>query len=564
MSNHFQSWPIPLMALSLALLFSLFLLAACGTGANSSTHATSIAVNPATSITAVGDKATLNTGTYDTVAPNATIGFDCANVNQIPSVECKALAALYNSTNGPGWEDNTGWLVTVTPCTWSGIECTGGHVSYISLGYNQLTGILPPELGNFSHLRALGLTANRLQGPIPAEVGNLSELVSLEMSGNQLAGPLPAELGDLPKLRTLSLDNNKLSGFIPSALGNIESLESLVISNNQFSGAIPPELGNLAQLYALYLSHNELSGAIPEALGRLSQLSELDLSYNQLRGPVPEPLAQISGRSLWGNELEGTILGGGQAPMIVSYKGVYFSVDPSLATSIWPEVIAARLSVQDGPFGYAAPEHIRFTFANLHLPSERLRMGINLAAEAQIFVYPLAEMARLNPHAQAQIERLQSLLAARGSVSEGDLPLLPYAHAAQVFHAQAQILDSGNIQGLRFISQHSQDPQPIILNQELFYTFQGFTDDGTYYVAAFFPVTTADLPDTITEEYWAVINDTEASYATYLAETALVLEQIAPADFTPDLTLLDAVVTSLQVEPDSALFGESTSHSNPF
>jgi hypothetical protein len=41
-------------------------------------------------------------------------------------------------------------------------------------------------------------------------------------------------------------------------------------------------------------------------------------------------------------------------------------------------------------------------------------------------------------------------------------------------------------------------------------------------------------------------------------ETTAVLNQLSPAEFTPDLTLLDAVVTSLLVEPDSTLFGDSS------
>ena len=183
-------------------------------------------------------------------------------------------------------------------------------------------------------------------------------------------------------------------------------------------------------------------------------------------------------------------------------------------------------------------------------------MGMNLAAEAQIFVYPLAKLADINPMVRTQIERLQSLLAERGTVPAGELPLLPVVNSAQVFHAQAQYLDFGSIQGLRFISQHSQDPRPIMLSQELFYSFQGFTDDGAYYLAAFFPVTTAVLPDTITEVDLAVINDSEASYAAYLSETTAVLDQLPPAEFIPNLTSLDAVVTSLQLEPNGVSFDE--------
>jgi hypothetical protein len=510
----------------MVLLFSIILLVACGNSTDSSTQATQNKdITPASDYKE-DDTTKPYTETSGTATPNTSGGFDCANVKQIPLIECAALVALYTNTNGPSWVDNNGWLVSNVPCTWSGIDCAGGHISYMSLAYNQLIGILPPELGNLSQLHALGLSSNRLYGPIPAELGNLSELVALEMSSNQLTGPVPAELGNLSKLRTLSLGNNKLSESIPLELGNIGKLQSLVLSRNQ------------------------LSGTIPASLGRLSLLSELDLSYNQLSGPLPEFIAQISGSSLWGNQLNGTITANGHVPFTVDYKGVHFSADPTLANGIWPEVKSATPLPEDqeGPsYWLAIPEHIRFTFADPGLSPMRRRMGFNLAVEAQILVFPLAELVDINPLVQTQIETLRNLLAERGKVPSGELPLLPLTNSAQVFHSQAQYLVSSNIQGLRFISQHSQDPAPIILSQELFYTFQGFTADGAYYVAVFFPLTTAVLPDTIEVDDWETFH---ANYDTYLAETTTLLDQLLPAEFTPDLTLLDAVIISLGVEDD--------------
>jgi len=518
MRKNSHTITFPLLALSFALLFSLFLLAGCGTDADSPTQATPTAGN-----TVVDDTTKPDMGTSATATPNAPGGFDCASVNQIPSAECQALVALHKSTNGPNWVENNGWLISNTPCTWSGIGCTDGHVSHINLLYNQLTGTLPPELGNLSHLRELALWVNQLCGPIPAELGNLTELVFLELSVNQLTGPLPAELGNLTDLQTLTLAHNQFSGPIPSTLGNLASLESLDLSHNQFSDAIPTKLGNLANLRSLYLSHNELSGDIPDALGNLSKLDELDLSYNQLHGAVPEFITLIAQRTLWGNQLEGTITGKNQEPIVVDYEGVHFSVDPSLATSIWPELIPAR-SIQEGePIWYASPEHIRFTFANPHMLPGRSRMGINLAAEAQILVYPLAKLVEIDPWGPSRIETLQSLLVEKGPIPDGELPLLPVTNAAQMFHAQAKYLDFGNIQGIRFISQHTQEARPIMLSQEIFYTFQGFTDDEVYYVAAFFPVTTAVLPDTIEVNDWEAFN---ANYTTYLAETTTALDQL--------------------------------------
>jgi hypothetical protein len=66
------------------------------------------------------------------------------------------------------------------------------------------------------------------------------------------------------------------------------------------------------------------------------------------------------------------------------------------------------------------------------------------------------------------------------------------------------------------------------------------------------PLTTVALPDKIEVKDWDTF---QANYDTYLSETTAVLYQLIPTGFTPDLTLLDAVVTSLRVEPDSALFG---------
>jgi hypothetical protein len=534
----------PSIVLSWALLLCLFVSASCGTAAGPTAQAVRTGADTGPD-RATANRTTPIAGTPGTATLDADGGFDCGGVNQIPAVECGALVALYHSTNGPNWADRGGWLTSDTPCAWSGIDCEGGHVSHIHLLYNELAGTLPPELGDLSHLRVLSLWVNRLCGPIPAELGNLSELVSLELSDNQLTGPLPAELSRLAKLHTLALAFNQLSGSIPPALGHMRGLNSLNLSHNQLSGAIPAELDDLVNLYQLDLSHNQLSGAIPAALGGSGKLDELDLSYNQLRGAVPESLAQISQRSLWGNQLEGTIAGSNEALIAVDYQGVHFTADPSLAISIWPEVMPATTAVEGGPFWYAAPGHLRFTFADPNLLPGRLRMGINLAAEAQILVYPLAELAGLGPQVEAQIEALQSLLTEQEPVPAGDLPLLPPTNAVQVFHAQARYLDLGHIRGLRFITQHTQEDRPVVSNRGLFYTFQGVTGDDAWYVAVFFPLTTAVLPDT------NAVDDPEAfgaNYATYLSETTALLDQLPPTEFDPDLALLDAVVTSLRLE----------------
>ena len=47
-----------------------------------------------------------------------------ASYAQIPQIERDALIALYNSTDGANWTDNTGWLGEAgTECSWFGIRC---------------------------------------------------------------------------------------------------------------------------------------------------------------------------------------------------------------------------------------------------------------------------------------------------------------------------------------------------------------------------------------------------------------------------------------------------------
>lgn len=221
--------------------------------------------------------------------------FDCNVVTEIPFLECGALVALYNSTAGDQWFDNTGWLQTTMPCTWYGVICTDGHVTDLILSGNSLNeydfglnGPIPAELGQLSHLERLHFHYNRLNGEIPVELGLLSNLRELYLFNNDLSGEIPVELGQLFSLEKIWLSSNNLTGSIPTEFGNLINLERIWISSNQLSGLIPPELGLLINLQELLLNNNQLSGPIPPELDQLTNLERLYLSDNALTGPVPD------------------------------------------------------------------------------------------------------------------------------------------------------------------------------------------------------------------------------------------------------------------------------------
>jgi len=136
------------------------------------------------------------------------------------STDRDALIALYNSTDGDNWTNKTNWLLD-NVCTWYGVTCEGNRVKTLILSANQLSGTIPPEIGNLTNLQELTLSRNQLSGPIPPEIGNLTNLTKLDLSSNQLSGAIPPEMGNLDNLQTLVLLNNQLSGPIPPEMGNL-------------------------------------------------------------------------------------------------------------------------------------------------------------------------------------------------------------------------------------------------------------------------------------------------------------------------------------------------------
>ena len=244
----------------------------------------------------------------DEVYPSGTF---CDGVTEIPLVECEALEAFYNSTNGPDWAHDSGWLFTNTPCSWYGVSCVGGHVTSVSLSGNEVSGQLPEELGNLSELEVLNLSENfNISGPIPPTLGNLSQLRLLDLFKNKLSDPIPGELGNLTELTHLYLSTNRLTGPIPDELGNLSNLIVLDLSGNKLYDPIPPTLGNLNNLTLLHFSYNNLTGRIPSTFGQLANLEYLIIVNNQLSGSIPAELGDLNnliGLSLEQNQLSGPI-----------------------------------------------------------------------------------------------------------------------------------------------------------------------------------------------------------------------------------------------------------------
>ena len=168
---------------------------------------------------------------------------DTTTINE---ADKEALQALYKSTDGNNWNNNTGWKKEQSdPCTdgWFGVYCQDGYVTYLSLVYNGLYGNLPEEISQLSKLNSLYLYSNELTGQIPSGIWGMKSMQYLDMNSNKLTGGLPSEI-NMPELLDLALYANQLTGQLPTTW-NTPKLTNLELAENTFMGELPTGIGQL-------------------------------------------------------------------------------------------------------------------------------------------------------------------------------------------------------------------------------------------------------------------------------------------------------------------------------
>jgi hypothetical protein len=212
------------------------------------------------------------------------------------------------------------------------------------------------------------------------------------------------------------------------------------------------------------------------------------------------------------------------------------SIDTGIVANGFQTETIAAVPTGDGPYWEMLPEYTRLTLQDYPISNHLMT--------PQIFIYPVEELQAVNEGTEPIVTSLQTLLQSPQEIP--NMPFLPLFNAQQVMHAHLQYLDFQSGQGLRYLTQFDQAFIPIN-NDELIYTYQGLTSDGKYYVAAVLPVNHPSLPADGTVTGNEPLEFT-SDFPTYLAKVVASLNPQAANTFTPDLTQLDAMMSSLEIK----------------
>ncbi len=223
----------------------------------------------------------------------------------------------------------------------------------------------------------------------------------------------------------------------------------------------------------------------------------------------------------------------------VSYEGISFSYSAAVADGANMETVPEVIADENMPFWETHPTYYRFLLNN-YIIGEHFH-------EPEIFVYPLPEYIAIAPDVETYSSKLQAILASQSIDPTDSIPVLPLFNAGPLLQVQIERLDFQNGSGVRFLTMFGQAVGPVT-NAEIFYTFQGITADGRYYVSGIMPIANPILPDNsnnYSDADWQNLMD---NFAEYKADIEMQLNAQPAESFTPTLIDLDAIFASLQID----------------
>jgi hypothetical protein len=204
---------------------------------------------------------------------------------------------------------------------------------------------------------------------------------------------------------------------------------------------------------------------------------------------------------------------------------------------------------EDAPYWEKTPGHLQVSLKDYYVLQGKFH-------KPQIHVYPALEYALLVPGAFESMHRLRNVMSDVVPLTLDQLPAVPFFNAAQVFASNIQAISFQNGSGIRFVTEYAQGFVSIN-NQDLFYHFEGFTDDGNNYIVAILPITSPLLAETDDLDAplpaggipFPDLAGPDPDLRGYFDAISTLLDGTSPESFTPSLSQLDALIQSMWVAP---------------
>jgi hypothetical protein len=271
-----------------------------------------------------------------------------------------------------------------------------------------------------------------------------------------------------------------------------------------------------------------VSGTPPlqDSSGIATTVAETMAAFPTQESPAADPTFAFEGKS-------------------VTFQGGNLVIPDGLATDATQAFIPPASEPDVSPWE-VTPGHIELTLDGYVLQ--------DTFHTPKIYIFP-AQSDSLSAGAANNIFLIRDILANPAQLLvENNMPPVPFFNAGAVLVAKDEPLDFQNGAGVRMLTQYAQSFAKIN-NKELFYHFQGLSDDQSMYIIAILPVSAATLPADSAEGSAPASGgvtfpgyaDPNADFEGYYAAVKDELNRLTPEAFNPSLTSLDALVASLQV-----------------
>lgn len=227
----------------------------------------------------------------------------------------------------------------------------------------------------------------------------------------------------------------------------------------------------------------------------------------------------------------------------LTYDGFGFAYDAAVGANV-NIVSYAGDPTADAMPGFADAPYTQFLFYDAAPAAESLfdRGGVRVYRTADLTQYDFMaeQVAALQTLVNARVD-LTGYMQTTPNANEFVLPFLPVVPAAQVIRARAAFVEGADVSGISYVTVYRQDASPFV-SDEFWYTFQGLSADGAYYVSAVIRLTTDLFPAELPADF--SMDEFIADLQTYFAESIATLNAAAPTAFTPSLETLDALFAS--------------------